>query len=267
MNKIKNERRKSRMNMKKKENTGTVKKARLKKKAETKYSEQKKKVIQVEGVTKVYNEGKESEVRVLKGIDLSIHKGEFVVIMGPSGSGKTTLLDILGCLLRPTEGKLLIEGIEANGLSDRKLAQIRGQKIGFVFQQYNLISSGTALDNVELPLRINGRSKKQAREKAKELLEMVGLGERMDHRPGELSGGEQQRVAIARALANDPHIILADEPTGNLDTKTGSLILDLLENLNKEKGYTIVVITHDPRVAGYADTLIKLKDGEIVSGI
>ena len=221
-------------------------------------------VIETQGVTKVYNEGKESEVRVLRGIDLKILKGEFVSLMGPSGSGKTTLLDIIGCLLRPSSGKVLIDGIETNGLSDRELAKIRGEKIGFVFQQYNLIPSSTALDNVELSLRINGKGKKEARERSLELLKLVGLEKRVSHRPGELSGGEQQRVAIARSLANDPSIILADEPTGNLDTKTGERILSLLESLNKDRGYTIIIVTHDPRVGKSADKIIKLRDGEII---
>lgn len=222
-------------------------------------------VIEAKGITKIFNQGKESELTVLKGIDLKIHKGEVVVIMGPSGSGKTTLLDIIGCLLKPTEGRIFIEDVDVSQLNDNAIARIRGEKIGFIFQQYNLIPSASAQDNVELPLRINGKSKKEAREKAVSLLKLVGLGGRVDHRPGELSGGEQQRVAIARALANDPHIILADEPTGNLDTRTGQHILDLLGKLSSEKGYTIVVITHDPRVAPYGDRLIKLRDGEIVN--
>jgi putative ABC transport system ATP-binding protein len=229
-------------------------------------TEQKEPAIEARGVTKVYNEGMESEVRVLKGIDLKIWRGEFVSIMGPSGSGKTTLLDIIGCLLKPTAGKVFIEGKEINGLKDSELAEIRGSRIGFVFQQYNLIPSSNALDNVELALRINGKGKKEARERARELLRLVGLEKRILHKPSELSGGEQQRVAIARALGNDPGIILADEPTGNLDTKTGKKILGLLKTLNRERGYTVVVVTHDPGIGKYADKIIKLRDGEIIEG-
>ena len=217
-------------------------------------------VIETKNITKKYNEGEESELTVLRNITMKIHKGEFAAIIGPSGSGKTTLLDIVGCLLKPTEGKLWIEGHEIHRLSENKLARIRRDKIGFVFQQYNLITSGTALDNVELPMRIAGVKKKHAREKARELLELVGLGHRLKHKPGQLSGGEQQRVAIARSLANDPEIILADEPTGNLDTKTGAVIMKILKKLNEEKHYTVVVITHDPRIAKYADTFISLRD-------
>jgi len=221
-------------------------------------------IIEARGIKKVYNEGKESEVRVLRGIDLKIRKGELTLIMGPSGSGKTTLLDVIGCLMKPTDGVVFIEGVDVNGLSDNQLAKIRGKKIGFVFQQYNLITSSSALDNVELAMRINGKSKSESKERAMELLKLVGLGERSHHRPGELSGGEQQRVAIARALANEPSIILGDEPTGNLDTKTGEMVLQLMRKLNKEKGYTIVLISHDSRIKRYADTVIKLRDGSIV---
>ncbi len=221
-------------------------------------------VIETQALWKVYNEGKESEVRVVKGIDLRIGYGEFTVIMGPSGSGKTTLLDMIGCLLSPSSGKLFIEGKHADFSDDDMLARIRGEKIGFVFQQFNLLSSASALDNVMLPMRINGMQKKKAEDRAGQLLKIVGLEKRIHHRPGELSGGEQQRVAIARSLANDPKIILADEPTGNLDTETGKKIMGLLKDLNKTKGYTIIVITHDPSLAAHADEVIKLKDGKIV---
>ena len=221
-------------------------------------------VIETKNITKKYNEGEESELTVLKKVNLKIHKGEFAAIIGPSGSGKTTLLDIMGCLLKPTSGELFIDGHEIHKLNDNKLARLRRERIGFVFQQYNLISSGSALDNVELPMRIAGMKKKHAREKAKELLELVGLGHRLKHKPGQLSGGEQQRVAIARSLANDPEIILADEPTGNLDTKTGAIIMRILQQLNEEKHYTVVVITHDLRIAKYADTFISLRDGQII---
>lgn len=220
-------------------------------------------VIETKGIGKSYNIGKTSELEVLKGIDLKIYKGEFVAIMGPSGSGKTTLLDIIGCLLRPTIGILKIEGKETEILGDSDLAHIRGEKIGFVFQQYNLIPSSTALENVELPLRIMGNSKDKSKKRALHLLTMVGLKDRVTHRPSELSGGEQQRVAIARCLANNPSIILADEPTGNLDTKTGNMIMDILRKLNK-KGYTLIIISHDSRIGKQTNRLIKLRDGEII---
>jgi putative ABC transport system ATP-binding protein len=221
-------------------------------------------VMETRNVKKGYNLGMDSEIYALKGVSLKIREGEFVSIMGPSGSGKTTLLDVIGCLLKPTSGEVFVDETEVEELSDNELAKIRGRKIGFIFQQYNLIASITAMENVELSLRINGASKAEARDRAKKLLEMVGLGNRTKNKPSQLSGGEQQRVAVARALANDPKIILGDEPTGNLDTKTGNKILELLRYLNKKKGYTIVVVTHDDRVMEYTDRLIKLKDGEVV---
>jgi putative ABC transport system ATP-binding protein len=224
-------------------------------------------IMEAKGITKCFGEDMECEVEILKGIDLRIHRGDIVSIMGPSGSGKTTFLDILGCLMRPTQGEVFIDGERVNELSDNELAKIRGQKIGFIFQQYNLIASYTALENVELSMRINGKSKSESREKAKELLTLVGLGHRMTHKPSQLSGGEQQRVAIARALANDPTIILGDEPTGNLDTKTGFMILELLRDLNRKKGYTIVVVTHDPRIGSYTDHTINMLDGKILNNI
>ena len=185
--------------------------------------------------------------------------------MGPSGSGKSTLLNMIGCLLRPDSGKIVLEGEDIDELDDNSLARIRGRKIGFIFQQYNLIHSYTALENVEFALRINGKSREQARKRARELLIMLGLRDRMDHNPPKLSGGEQQRVAIARSLANDPAIVLGDEPTGNLDSKTGKKIMEILKSLNKEKGYTIVMVTHDIRVARYAGRMIKMLDGRIIS--
>ncbi len=221
-------------------------------------------VVELKDVHKYYGKDTPSEVHVLKGVNLRIRKGEFISIMGPSGSGKTTLLDIMGCLLKPTTGHVFIDGIETNRLSDRELARIRGKKIGFVFQQYNLIPSLTALENVEIALRINGWSKQEAKRRSRELLETVGLKRRINHKPSQLSGGEQQRVAIARALANNPKIILADEPTGNLDTKTGFMILKLLKDLNKNNEYTIVIVTHDLRVGKIADKTIKIMDGRIV---
>lgn len=222
-------------------------------------------VLELQNIVKIYNRGKENELSVLKNINFSVGRGEFVSIMGPSGSGKTTLLDIAGCLMKPTEGRVFVDGTEINGLSDEEIAKIRGEKLGFVFQQYNLIPSYTALENVALSLRINGKNKRDAETRAEKLLGLVGLEQRLNHKPSQLSGGEQQRVAIARALANDPSILLADEPTGNLDTKTGEKIIRLLEELNR-KGYTIVIITHDQRIARFAKKIIRLKDGKIVSG-
>jgi len=221
-------------------------------------------VLEAKGIEKVFNPGEDSEVKVLKGIDLKIKRGEFVAILGPSGSGKTTLLDILGCLLKPTKGNVFIDGLDVEELDESDLARMRGEKIGFIFQQYNLIQSSTALENVEIALRVNGKSKIFATKRAEELLKLVGLEKRMHHVPSKLSGGEQQRVAIARSLANDPSIILGDEPTGNLDTKTGDRVLKILKDLNKQKKYTLVLITHDPSVGKMANRIIRIKDGEIV---
>jgi len=222
-------------------------------------------VIETMDVTKCYGEEGTCEVTALNNINMHVEKGSFVSIMGPSGSGKTTLLDVIGCLLKPTSGNVYIDGKNVIGLDDDELALIRREKIGFVFQQYNLIPSSTALENVEIPLRIAGRSKWEAEDKAKRLLKLVGLEDRMVHKPSQLSGGQQQRVAIARSLANDPKIILGDEPTGNLDTKTGEMILNLLRKLNKEEGYTIIVVTHDSRVAQHSDKIINLLDGEVLN--
>jgi putative ABC transport system ATP-binding protein len=223
-----------------------------------------KSIIKLKNVNKYYNKGKENELHVLKNISLEISENEFVTIEGPSGSGKTTLLDIMGALLKPDSGKLFIDGIELGTLDDSQLAKIRREKIGFIFQQFNLIPSLTALENVSLALRIAKKSKKEAMERAKELLKLVGLEKRISHTPNQLSGGEQQRVAIARSLANNPKIILADEPTGNLDTKTGDKIIKLLKELNKKRNYTIVIVTHDPKISIYAGRTINLKDGEII---
>ncbi len=234
----------------------------MKSKSEPKHAEY---VIETREVRKCYGMESQCEVTALQNIDMHVERGSFVSIMGPSGSGKTTLLDIIGCLLKPTSGEVYIDGKKINGLTDDELALIRREKIGFVFQQYNLIPSSTALENVEIPLRIAGRSKWEAEDKAKRLLKLVDLGDRMNHRPSELSGGQQQRVAIARSLANDPKIILGDEPTGNLDTKTGEMILSLLKKLNREEGYTIIVVTHDPRVAQHSDKIINLIDGEVLN--
>jgi putative ABC transport system ATP-binding protein len=221
-------------------------------------------IIQAKGIRKCYGEEDDScSIEVLKGVDLDVQKGEFVAIMGPSGSGKTTFLDVLGGLLKPTSGDIIIDGQSLIGLSDNSLARIRGRKIGFIFQQYNLIPSLTATENVELSLRINGKKKDEARSRAVELLDLLGMSHRLNNKPSQLSGGEQQRVAICRALANKPSIIFGDEPTGNLDSKNGFMVLDILKMLNKKEGYTIVVVTHDHRIGKYADRIINIMDGRI----
>ena len=220
-------------------------------------------VIEVINVKKSYILG-DMEVPILHDINLTVHEGEFLAIMGPSGSGKSTLMNLIGFLDRPTEGKIMIKGLDINELSDKEVARLRGLEIGFVFQTFNLIPRLTALENVELPTYANSREGVDARKRAKELLNMVGLADRMHHKPGELSGGQSQRVAIARALINDPAILLADEPTGNLDSKTGCEILSMFTRLN-EDGRTIVMITHDPEIAKYADRVVLVKDGIVQS--
>jgi len=222
--------------------------------------------IDVAGVNKYYNRGLPSEVHVLKDINVCFEAGAFISIMGPSGSGKTTLLDIIGSLMKPSSGKVFLGGVDTSNLSEDKLAEIRRKTIGFIFQQYNLVQSFTALENVELALRIGGKSRGEAKQRAAKLLEIVGLSHRLNNRPNQMSGGEQQRVAIARALSNEPKVILGDEPTGNLDTKTGNKILDLLKNLNREERYTVITVTHDPEVSKIADKVVRLRDGVIVSG-
>jgi putative ABC transport system ATP-binding protein len=224
-------------------------------------------IIKVEGLTKVYGSG-EVAVRALDGVDLTIDEGEFVAIMGPSGSGKSTLMNILGCLDRPTEGHYWLGGEDVSKLRKKELARVRNLKIGFVFQSYNLLARTTALKNVVLPLlyNTNGRQHTSAKEResrAMEALETVGLADRVHHRPNELSGGQQQRVAIARALVNDPLIILADEPTGNLDTHSSEEIVDILRDLHA-RGRTIVMITHDPDLAAHAQRVINILDGRVV---
>lgn len=219
-------------------------------------------VVDAENITKVYQMG-EVEVHALRGLSVKIAPGEILSIMGPSGSGKSTLMNILGCLDRPTSGKYSLNGESVATLSDDQLAEIRNRGVGFVFQSFNLLPRATALANVELPLRyaeLNGRNRKQV---AKQALEAVGLGDRIRHRPNELSGGEQQRVAIARALVNDPAIIMADEPTGNLDSKAGEEIMALLRSLNQERGTTLIIVTHDPEIAALTDRIISLRDGRI----
>ncbi len=216
-------------------------------------------VIRLENVVKIYRLGK-VEVPALRGVNLEIPKGEYASIMGPSGSGKSTLMNLIGALDRPTSGKVYIDGVDIAKLNDERLAMLRRKKIGFVFQQFNLINKLTALENVALPMWFAGVSRAARMRRAKELLELVGLGERLHHKPAELSGGERQRVAIARALANDPEIILADEPTGNLDTASGMVVIELLEKLNK-LGKTLVVVTHDPDFGKRARMRVKLRDG------
>jgi len=220
-------------------------------------------VVRVEGVRKVYTIGRHS-VEVLKGIDLSIERGEFVAIMGRSGSGKSTLMNLMGCLDRPTEGEVYIDGVPTSTLSDGELARIRGKKVGFVFQTFNLIARMSARENVELPMVYQGVPPRERRRRAEHLLREVGLGDRIDHRPSELSGGQCQRVAIARALANSPQLLLADEPTGNLDTRTGMDIMHTLLELN-ERGMTIVMVTHDADVAAYAHRTVVIRDGVLES--
>lgn len=220
-------------------------------------------IIKLEEVWKIYKLGK-VDVPVLRGLSLRISHGDFVAIIGPSGSGKTTAMNMVGCLDLPTRGKIFLGGQDISELRESQLAEIRGKKIGFVFQQFNLISSLSALDNVILPLVFQGVSKEKAKQRALSLLELVGLKERVKHRPAELSGGEQQRVAIARALINNPDVILADEPTGNLDSETGKKVMDLLVNLWKKEGKTLIVVTHDPYVASFAQRLLNLRDGRII---
>jgi putative ABC transport system ATP-binding protein len=218
-------------------------------------------VIKLENVVKIYRLGK-VEVPALRGINLEIPRGEYASLMGPSGSGKSTLMNLIGALDRPTSGKVYIDGTDIARLNDDQLALLRRKKIGFVFQQFNLINKLTALENVALPMWFSGISRSRRMRRAKELLELVGLGRRLHHKPSELSGGERQRVAIARALANDPEIILADEPTGNLDTVSGLAVIELLEELNK-LGKTLVVVTHDVEFGKRARMRVKLRDGMI----
>jgi putative ABC transport system ATP-binding protein len=220
-------------------------------------------IIKLERVWKTYLMGA-VEVHALRGIDLAIRKGEFVSIMGPSGSGKSTCVNMVGCLDVPSKGKILLDGHDIAKMDESNLAQIRGRKIGFIFQQFNLIATLTAIENVMLPMVFQNYSQEQRLKRATELLTLVDLADRMHHRPTELSGGQQQRVAIARALANDPEVILADEPTGNLDTKTGKTVLDFLVKLNEKEGKTIIMVTHDSYVAKAANRIAYLKDGLVM---
>jgi putative ABC transport system ATP-binding protein len=216
-------------------------------------------VIEVRNITKVYKMG-EVEVRALAGVSFNVEKGEVVSIMGPSGSGKSTLMNMLGCLDRPTSGEYYLDGELVSTLTDDQLATIRNRKVGFVFQSFNLLSRVSSLANVELPLRYAGATEGR-RERARAALEAVGLGDRVNHRPTELSGGQQQRVAVARAIINDPSIIMADEPTGNLDSKVGQEIMDLLLSLNRDRGTTLIIVTHDPTIAAQTQRVIRLRDG------
>lgn len=215
-------------------------------------------VIEIEKVKKIYQMG-ETEVAALRGVSLEIEHGEMVSIVGPSGSGKSTLMNILGCLDQPSEGRYHLDGVDVHNLNDDDLATIRNKKIGFVFQSFNLLPRTSALDQVELPLIYAGTPHRA--ERARNALEQVGLGDRLHHRPNELSGGQQQRVAIARALASEPAIILADEPTGNLDSQSGQEIMNIFKRLNREQGMTVILVTHDPDVAASADRTIHVKDG------
>lgn len=222
-------------------------------------------MIHLKNAQKVYLMG-EVRVPALRGIDLTIQPGEFVAIMGPSGSGKSTLMHLLGCLDLPSDGIVQLDGHDVTKLDEDRLAQIRGKKIGFVFQTFNLIPTLTALENVELPLFFQGVSRVERRVRAAELLGKVGLDGRMHHKPSQLSGGERQRVAIARALANNPEIILADEPTGNLDSESGKAILDLLAQLHRE-GKTIILVTHNPEAAAYTQRILRIRDGRLVEEV
>lgn len=217
-------------------------------------------LMSMKGVTKDYKLGK-TTVKALRGLDLDIEHGEIVAIMGPSGSGKSTLMHILGALDIPTAGTAMIDGLDLKDMKESQLVVFRGKKVGFVFQTFNLVQTLSALQNVELPMIFQGTSKSERIRKAKDLLTRVGLAERIQHKPNELSGGERQRVSVARALANDPEIILADEPTGNLDTETGQSILDLLKDLSTKDGKTVILVTHDSEAAIIADRVIRLRDG------
>ncbi len=221
-------------------------------------------MIELKGIVKRFYIGMPNELEILHGIDLEVKRGEFVSIVGSSGSGKTTMMNIIGILDRPTEGEYQLDRVDVAKAKDKELSLIRNQKIGFVFQTYNLIGRTSALKNVELPMLYAGIGRRERKERAKELLQMVGMEERLSHNPDELSGGQKQRVAIARAMANDPAIILADEPTGALDSKTGRMIMDIFHKLNQEQKKTIVLITHSQELAQETERIVTLKDGEII---
>ena len=223
-----------------------------------------KEIIRMTNIVKRFYIGQPNELEILHGIDLTVREGEFVAVVGESGSGKSTLMNIIGALDRPTEGSYVLDGTDISTLGDKALSHIRCTKIGFVFQTFNLIPRTSALKNVALPMMYAGRGGAERTKRAKALLESVGMGERMSHKPNELSGGQKQRVAIARAMANDPSIILADEPTGALDSKTGRLVMDLFHELHEKHGKTIVLITHSPQLASECERIITISDGQIV---
>ncbi|MBU5655080.1 ABC transporter ATP-binding protein [Corynebacterium aurimucosum] len=218
-------------------------------------------LIEMRGIVKRFNEGLDSELTVIPGLDFSVDEGEFVAVVGQSGSGKSTLMNIIGLLDRPTAGEYQLAGVDALALGDDKLASFRGQKIGFIFQNFNLIGRMSALKNVEMPMVYAGVSSHERTQRAEELLEMVGMGDRMNHLPNELSGGQKQRVAVARALANQPEILLADEPTGALDSQTGRMVMDLFHELHRTHGKTILFITHNPELADECSRTVTMKDG------
>ncbi len=224
-----------------------------------------KEIIRLENIVKSFYIGMPNELEILHGINMSVSEGEFVSIVGPSGSGKSTLMNLIGVLDRPTSGNYYLDGIDVEEARDDELSDIRNRKIGFVFQTYNLIAKTNAIKNVELPMLYAGMSKSDRRDRAAELMELVEMTDRAKHLPEELSGGQKQRVAIARAMANDPAIILADEPTGALDSKTGRLVMDLFHKLNETRGKTIVLITHSEELANETDRILSLKDGDIVN--
>lgn len=226
--------------------------------------ENREKTIELTGIIKRFYVGKPNELEILHGIDLTVYKGEFVSIVGASGSGKSTLMNIIGVLDRPTQGDYRLDGLDISSLKDQELSKIRNRKIGFVFQTYNLLSRTSALKNVELPMMYAGVGCKERTQRAQYYLEMVGMENRMYHKPDELSGGQKQRVSIARAIANEPSLILADEPTGALDSKTGDRIMDIFHRLNREEGKTIVLITHSAELAEQTDRIITIRDGEII---
>ena len=222
-------------------------------------------IIEMKGIKKSYFIGKPNELEVLHGVDLTVYDGEFLAIIGESGSGKSTLMNIIGALDKSTEGQYILDGTDINAAGDKELSSIRNRKVGFVFQTFNLIGRQTALKNVELPMLYAGYSKKERSERAKQLLEEVGMSDRIKHKPNELSGGQKQRVAIARAMANEPSIILADEPTGALDTETSAKVMEIFKKLNKDMGKTIILITHNPELAEQCDRILTLRDGRFIS--
>ncbi len=223
-------------------------------------------VIHAQDLTKTYQMG-DVEVQALKGVSFEVKQGEFVAIMGPSGSGKSTLMNLIGCLDSPTHGTYMLDDLDVSALDDVSLAAVRAQKLGFVFQQYNLLPRQTALHQVELPLMYRGVNAYERHQRAAAALEIVGMGQRIEHKPSELSGGQQQRVAIARALAGSPSVLLADEPTGALDTKTSIEIMSIMQRLNREQGLTVILVTHENDVAAYASRVIHVRDGEIVDDV